>query len=40
MDTRLNNVTSTNSNNGSSFGYPTTEAAVNAGEYDLNRVML
>ena len=34
-------VTSTNSNNESRFfGYPTTEAAVNAGEYDLNKAVL
>ena len=29
-----------NNENGSSFGYPNTEAAVNAGEYDLSRAVL
>ena len=33
-------ASSTNSGNDSNYGYPTTEAAVNAGEYDLNRAVL
>ena len=33
-------ISSANSGNESSYGYPTTEAAVNAGEYDLNRAVL